>query len=384
MILYIGVTIVTILIAYRIQNLTACTCGSFALGRQKKGTECHSNSRIYIQNKLCMFAIFTLLFFVSACRYEVGNDYKRYLEFYRLIGVGSYGDLPTEIGFNVLVRSMQLLFGSEIYLSIFALFAFLTLLLMLKALYELSEDFFFSFFLFMMFAYFFRSMNSMRYYLAIGGAMVSLKYVLKGQYGKFLCIILIASLFHKSALIVLPLYYLANRVWKKWQICFLALGCIIVVLFQKQLLNLILLIYPTYEGTNLLEGGTSIVNILLCFGVMILTLLYYREGISGNKQTNFYFHLNIFALILYTCCSFLPEISRIGYYLTMGHIFLLPMVIGRISNVRVRRFWKSLIMIMAGIYFVAFLYTAYQPLIKLLPYHTWFFEPKIQLTEFGG
>lgn len=72
-----------------------------------------------------------------------------------------------------------------------------------------------------------------------------------------------------------------------------------------------------------------------------------------------------------------------GYYMTVGHIFLLPMIIGKISDRRYRRLWKLIIAAMAAVYFAAFLYTAYDPLIKLLPYKTWFFEERARLVEFG-
>lgn len=371
MVLYIGITVLCVLTAYQIQNHAVYPKG---LGEA---------SRRQVYNRICMACIFGMLFLTAACRYEVGNDYKRYLEFFRLISVGSYGDLPTEFGFNGIVKGMQLLFGSEIYLSIFALFAAVTILLMLRALYRLSGDFCFSFYLFMMFGYYFRSMNTVRYYVAFAAAMVSMEYVLKKQYGKFVLIILAASMVHKSVLLVLPVYFLANRVWKRRQIMVFIGGGILALVFRRLVLRLILILYPTYENTDLLSGGISIINILMCCGVLIFTLIYYKEAIQGDVQLNFYFNLNIFALILYTCCSFLPEVSRMGYYMTVGHIFLLPMMIGKISDRRYRRIWKLIIAVMAAVYFAAFLYTAYDPLIKLLPYKTWFFEERARLVEFG-
>lgn len=371
MLLYVGITVLTVIIAYHVQNHTAVY--------RKDGLLCRRQA----YNAVCMSGIFTILFLVSACRYEVGNDYKRYLEFFRLVSVGSYADLPTEIGFNAIVKAMQVLFGSDIYLSIFALFAAVTVFLMLYGLYRLSGNFCFSFFLFMMFGYYFRSMNTVRYYTALAAAVVSIRYVLKRQYGKFVLIVLAASLVHKSVLIVLPAYYLANRQWNRRQLTVLAAGGIGAAVLRKPLLKLFLVLYPTYENTELLSGGTSWVNILLCFGVLAFTLIYYKDTVKGDRQLHFYFNLNIMALLLYTCCSFLPEVSRIGYYLTVGHIFLLPMVIGGIRDERRKRFWTWAIILMAVLYFCAFLYTAYDPLIKLLPYKTWFFEERARLVEFG-
>ncbi len=87
-------------------------------------------------NYVCFLAIFLLLFGVSACRYQVGNDYSRYEEFFHLIPLGEV--VPTEFGFNAVVLAMQFLFGRDTKLSIFALFAFVTVCFMMKAVYDQS------------------------------------------------------------------------------------------------------------------------------------------------------------------------------------------------------------------------------------------------------
>lgn len=365
---------------FAVSVLLACLVRNHAVYEKNAYGSVCANRRQYL-NRACMALLFALLFLVSFCRYELGNDYKRYLEFFRLISKNQY--VPTEPGFNGLVRVMQFLFGSETYLSIFAFCAAFTIILMLKALYDLSEDFAFSFFLFMCFAYFFYSMNSVRYYMAIALVLVSVKYVLKKQYGKFIVLVLAASLFHKSALIAIPVYLLANRSYRKWQYGVLTALMASALVLEEVYLKIILFFYPTYENTQLLEGGTSLIGIIRCGAVLILGLLYYKDAVKDNPQVRFYYHLNLMAFLLYTCASFLPEISRIGYYMTIGHIFLIPMTLNRIVDEKVRKVWKILVIMAAIVYFAAFLYKAYDPLIKLLPYKTWFFERGPGFAEFG-
>ena len=153
-------------------------------------------------NYVCFLAIFLLLFGVSACRYQVGNDYSRYEEFFHLIPLGEV--VPTEFGFNAVVLAMQFLFGRDTKLSIFALFAFVTVCFMMKAVYDQSEDFLFSFFLFMTLSYYFQSLNTVRYYLAWAVAVFSMKYMLKQQYAKFILLIAVTASIHKSVLLVIP------------------------------------------------------------------------------------------------------------------------------------------------------------------------------------
>ena len=89
----------------------------------------------------------------------------------------------------------------------------------------------------------------MRYYLALAAALYGIRFVLRRQYGCFVIWIGIAALFHKSVLVVLPLYLLAVLPWKKWIVPVLTVIGGIGFVFQRPLLNLALTWYPTYRDT---------------------------------------------------------------------------------------------------------------------------------------
>ena len=355
--------------------LTILTVGIAAFVKKQETTEGYQLSRRQVCNYVCLLTLFVLLFGVSACRYQVGNDYSRYEEFFHLIPLKQV--VPTEFGFNAIVLVMQFLFGADTKLSIFALFAFVTVLFMLKAVYDQSEDFLFSFFLFMTLSYYFQSLNTVRYYLAWAVAVFSMKYVLKKQYAKFFLMILVTATIHKSVLLVIPVYLLANLNWKKWQFALLILASSTGLFLQDLYLKIIVRLYPSYEDTSYLDGGTSIINVIRIIGVLVLSLIYYKTAVAEDKQNRFYFNLNVFALLLYTCGSFVPEISRVGYYMTAGHIFLLPSLVNRIPSQAQKKFWRAVIVVAAVLYFGIFLIKAQDLLVRIVPYHTWIFPGEV-------
>ena len=320
MILYITVTAVTALLA----GMVNC----------RPVTQPYRTTRQQMCNRICLFAVFLLLFALSACRLNVGNDYAKYVEFMHLVNCDAY--VPTEIGFNLLVKLVYGLSGFENYLLVFAVYAFATVGIFLLAMYEQSEDFPLTFFLFMALGYYFQTFSTVRYYFALALALYSMKFVLRRQWGRFLVLILLGSTFHKSLLVVIPLYLLATLPWKKWQLAVGALFCTTFLFCQELYLKLVVLLYPTYEDTEYLEGGTSYINILRCTAVMLFAAIVYlekkRRGTEEIEEEDvaaehFYFYLNLGALVLYVFCSFLPIISRIGYYLTVSHILYLPMLL---------------------------------------------------------
>ena len=381
MILYITVAAATVLLG----SMVNC----------RPVTQPYRTTRQQMCNRVCLFAVFLILFALSACRLNVGNDYAKYVEFMHLVNCDAY--VPTEAGFNLLVKILYGLSGFENYLLVFAVYAFVTIGIFLLGMYEQSEDFSLTFFLFMALGYYFQTFSTVRYYLALALALYAMKFVMRGQWGRFTVLILLGSAFHKSLLVVIPLYILAVLPWKKWQLAAGALFCTTFLFCQDFYLKLVVFLYPTYEDTEYLEGGTSYINILRCLAVLAFSGIVYWSGkrsgsTRGEEQKNaevgerydrahFYFYLNLGALVLYVFCSFLPIISRIGYYLTVSHILYLPMLLKRVEDRRWRKALRAGILLAAVLYFAIYMSRADNDGTLILPYKTFFFHDMVNILS---
>lgn len=365
MVLYLIVAVGTVMLACMIVSHPA--------------TQPYTVTRQQMCNRVCLLAIFLVLFALSACRQNVGNDYAKYVEFMHLVHSNAY--VPTEPGFNLLVKIIYGISGYENHLLVFAVYAFATTFLFLLAIYEQSDDFPMTYFLFMALGYYFQTFSTVRYYLALAAAFYSMKFVIRRQWGRFILLAVLGSFFHKSLLVILPLYFLASVTWKKWQLALIGLFCTTFLFLQDFYLKVVIFLYPTYEDTEYLEGGTSYINILRCLAVFVLSLFYYRKSIRGNRKMQFYFYLNLGALILYTFCAFLPIISRIGYYLTVSHILFLPALIKETENKKLRRFLQAGMVLAAVLYFLIFMSRAYDDGLLILPYKSFFFHDMVDILS---
>lgn len=386
MILYFMIAALTVALAVMVRtlperNTTGQPGGWTFQGQKQNGYKGAGISRRQACNMLCLFAIFTILFAVSACRVNVGNDYAKYVEFMHLIACDAYDFVPTEVGFNLLVTVLYELAGGENFLLVFAVFAFVTIFFFIKAMYEQSDSFGWSFFLFMAFGFYFHTFNTVRYYLALSVALYSIKYVLKKEWGKFIMLVLLGSTFHKSLLVVIPLYFLATLAWKKWQLALMALFCTTFFFLQDFYLKVVVFLYPSYEDTEYLEGGISWFNILRCLGVLTLALIYYKKAVAGSARNRFYFYCNLGALVLYVCCSFLPIVTRIGYYLNMTQILFIPAILARIEDKKQKRFFSVMIALAALGYFGLYLLRADNDGIRVLPYQTFMFHDMVPILS---
>lgn len=372
MILYITVAAVTVLLTGLVVN--------------RPVTQPYKVTRQQMYNRVCLCMIFVILVSVSALRLNVGNDYAKYVEFMHLIRCNSY--VPTEVGFNLLVKLIYTASGYENYLLVFAVYAVVTVLFFMIAMYEQSEDFPFSFFLFMALGYYFQTFSTVRYYFTLALALYSMKFVLRRQWWRFVVLVLIGAMFHKSLLVILPLYVLALIPWKKWQLLLIGLFCTTFLFLQDFYLKVVVFLYPTYEDTEYLEGGTSYINILRCLGVIAFAAIVYflQKKDGGNnlfeeEEFRFFFYLNLGALVLYVFCSFLPIISRIGYYLTVSQVLYLPMLVKRINSEKWRKLFKAAIVVAAICYFAMYMSRAGNDGVRILPYKCFLFEDMVDILS---
>ena len=409
MILYITIAVVTALLASLVDSHPM---------RQS-----HTITRQQLCNRVCLTAVFLILFLLSACRLNVGNDYAKYVEFMHLVNCDAY--VPTEIGFNLLVKLIYGLSGYENFLLVFAFYSFVTVLFFLLAMYEQSDEFGLTFFLFMTLGYYFQTFSTVRYYLALALALYSMKFVLRKQWGRFVVLVFLGAAFHKSLLVVIPLYFLASLSWKKWQLAIAAAFCSTFLFLQDFYLKLVVFLYPTYEDTEYLEGGTSYISILRCAAVLffagIVYLMRWQDsrkngesaadrttkpvyaakkeradgaGINGekggmnieeerawNRRFRFYTYLNLGALVLYVFCSFLPIISRIGYYLMVSQILFLPMLLKAVPDKKWRRLFRAGILLAAVAYFAMYLKKGTNDGVLILPYKTFFFHEMVPILS---
>lgn len=372
---YIGLTIITVMLAFCVENREYVP--EYLRGGRLHG-EMPGCDRCKARNRVAMFAVFCLLTGVSACRIAVGNDYWVYWLNFQLIEQNRH--VASEIGFNTIVRFFRWLFDGEKtqYLSIFAFFSVTTVFFFVRAMRDQAVNFAFSLYLLMTGGYYFNSLNSVRYYFALALALFSMKYVLRGEYGKFVLWVFAGAFIHKSVLLVIPVYlvakFLASAKLKKRYYVIGGVFAASLIFCQDLYREIIFWFYPFYRDSEFDKGQLSYVNILKCICVLVLCAICYRESLRENVINRFYFFLNLFGLVVYCCGSFIPEVSRVGYYMIISQVFLLPRLLPEMKNKILRRLAYLAVVAAFGIYFVFLLKGMYSVDIRLLPYLNWIFN----------
>ncbi|MBE5843544.1 MAG: EpsG family protein [Butyrivibrio sp.] len=345
-------------------------------------------TRERLKSSVGIFAIFVLLTGVSSIRLNVGNDYSNYVEFMHRAFSGAI--VPTEPGFNYLTILIYKISGFENYVAVFFVFAAATVFFFLAAIRKRSEDFWMSFMMFMLLGYYFQSISTVRWYLALSIAIFSAYYCIERDWPKFVLLVLVGALFHKSLLVVLVLYPMACIKWRRWMLGALGIMCLSTLFLKDFYLQVAIKLYPSYAGTEYLNTtGLSKVNIIRCLAVAAFGIYVLRKDITKDREFTFYFYCNIFAFLLYTFGSFIPTVSRIAYYLTVTHLFYIPMLINRVDEkmfirTNIRTVLKVVTVAICVVYFIGYMRGAGNDGVRILPYETIFFhELPATLSERG-
>lgn len=375
MILYFLIAAMTILMACRYRTTKEFESIPSTSGR--RAYQGYTTRRRAV-NALMMVSIFVVLTLLAALRLEVGNDYGTYVVTCHEIFQRGY--VVTEPGFNFVVRVLYTLSGKEDYLLMFGVFAAAIVAVFLKVLNEQTESFSWAFFMFMTMGLYYRSFNTVRYYFALALATFAIRYLLdinRENIFRFLLVILFASLFHKSVLIVIPMYFIARIPWKKWALIPLVVFGVAAALLHNQIMEIALKLYPSYNNTVYIEETHTIIEnaapIMGCLFMIVIGIICYKDAVKDRVDNRMYFNMNIMAVVLYLSCFWLPLVTRFAYYLTTVQILFIPNIICSIRDDRKKKAVSIAVVAFCVLYFMYFLRQADNPGFRVLPYKSWLF-----------
>ncbi|OMF35949.1 capsular biosynthesis protein [Paenibacillus sp. FSL H8-0548] len=244
-----------------------------------------------IPNRFLVMIAALALAMVSGLRSNIGDTFF-YMHSYT-IGDFSWQAVATsdDIGFNIFQMLLKQLSDDPQILVLTT--GIITNLLIVWVLYNYTRLFELSVFLYITTGTFTVSMNGIRQFLAASIVFAATKFLLEGKWKSYLSIVVFASFFHQSALIMIPMYFIVRRkAWTKTTAMLLALAVIIVMGFSKFSELLFTVIkdtqYGSYEsfdegGANILRALVWIIPIIIAyFGRDKLRVLFPKSDIIVN------------------------------------------------------------------------------------------------------
>lgn len=321
------------------------------------------------QSNIFAFLSFLPIVTVSALRYQVGVDYNSYMWMHEAVVRGE--PIHAEVGYKFLSK-LVLLYAKDTQ-AIFVVTSIIILALICYGIYKYSPQPALSLFLFVSMGYLFSSFNILRQYIAIAIIFVGLRFIKENKFLPFLLLIIIAMTFHKTAIIMIPLFFILQFRFKQSYMFIMALIGACFIVLRGPLTNiLVTLFYPQYAGTDLIKPLTpfEFLYYAIVFSLLILLCFAYKSGFFSDKLNLILFNCVFFSLLMYLCLSFVPEINRIAIYLEIFVIILIPRLFAAEQNVKTRRLYYGVTVF----FFIAFFIVSVGVMgrFEVLPYQTVF------------
>lgn len=250
---------------------------------------------------LCI--VFGYMFFLSACRYGIGNDYFNYrrIFYYLSDGIQSAGDMlkaGMEPGYIFLMKAV-LLFSQE-YTVFNIVTAVIILVPMAVIIYKYSSSVWISSLMYVCITFFYNSINFTRQSISVAIIFCGYRFFKEKKHLPAILIILAAGMFHYTSLVLLPIYLLSVFIKPSAKsLAVLSFFGMIVVIFSRQIINIVLTyilpIYAQYQDTVYITRGLSKSYLVIPAIFLVLTLAAYFMGWrksceEASVMTNFMFY----------------------------------------------------------------------------------------------
>lgn len=287
-------------------------------------------TEIYIRNLIlfCSLLMITLFF---GLRFNVGVDYMSY---YNNCFNNAYLKPQKGTG-EIFEPGFQLFYRIIDYFNFppwafFILTGFILNSFLYEAIKENSENYFFSIFVYFANGIFFNTLNALRQFIAVMIVFWGYRYCVRRNFIKWAVTIFIAATIHKSAIMIVPIYFFVNHRYKKVTINILIIIAILLKQFNtgEILKSIISLFPPPYNGyafaLDLLKNtGSGIISYLLA---VIVFILNNYENTIFNRKYNVFFNLFVLCTICLNIFYQYFVVTRIMDYFLPSLIILYPLV----------------------------------------------------------
>lgn len=323
----------------------------------------------YRRKQLWIVAIATALplFLVASFRYGIGTDYDEYVV---LLQSFRYGTIKHTLSVNIeplfyiLDRLVIRLFGTN-YQCFFVVTAGVTLFSVFYVIYRDSENPVGSTFLYITMTFFLSSLNTTREHMACCILLLALKYLYDDKPIKFFAVVIIAGLFHYSALAFLIIYVLQKVRITPRKTIVLTMGLFVL----RGIVSIIVLSilrytrYVRYLGGNVGYTTAGILGLIIQLAILLFASYYYCSCIeNSNDRDAKKFEILYGCQMMATWCTILsgevPLISRIKWLFAYPSILLIPFVLKKIPNWKEQKIIEFVVVCAFLIYYYIVIYVA--------------------------
>lgn len=264
-------------------------------------------------------ATLQLILLLSLRHSTIGIDVPGYVSFFKRSILSSTIDHRFELGYKALNNIIGILTNNEqIFLTIVAI---LSIAPVGRFIYKYSKMPFLSFTIYIAFNYYAFTFSGLRQAISFAIIFISYDYIKDRKLMKFLICVVCASLFHKSALIFLPAYFIYRIKINKIVIGSLIALDLVIFIFRKSIFTFF--INNFYQSFSIVESS-SYTWMAFCALIVLMGSFVYKSMINISDDNSGLYMFLLIGISLMIFASVGNNVMRIADYYYMFVIIFIP------------------------------------------------------------
>lgn len=285
---------------------------------------------------------------VASLRYYVGTDYGTYLRL-QIPEVMRGINWRVELLYRYVIKLGMFLGHTQ---WVFAITHLLIIYFVWKAIKKESPHIGWSVFVFMFGTFFNNSLNLMRQFIGMAICLYAIRYIYRKDLKHYIIYVLIATLFHRSLIVYIPIYFLLDvKIKPAFSLTIPVVCSVSARLIRKVMFNFANLanLYTTYFNDVRYDVNNTQVDFIV-FEYLILIICIYcsasKKNIAGKNsddiktdeaKRNLYLWLQTISTIVASLSRIIPNSTRIIMLLSIGQIIYIPFFILQSGNEKKRK-----------------------------------------------
>ncbi|WP_237982434.1 EpsG family protein [Bacillus thuringiensis] len=279
-------------------------------------------------NRLLILMATISLVVVSGFRNNIGDTYF-YMHAFKVSDF-NWGNVQDSqnIGFSTLQMILKMYTNDPQVLILIT--ALITNILIVAVLYKYSRMIELSLYVYIASGMYLVSMNGVRQYLTAAIIFAATKYILDGNWKKYFLIVLFASTFHQSALVLIPIYFVIRRkAWSAITFILLFFAVLIVIGFNQFAEVLFAAIGDTQYGhyKDFQEGGANILRVAVEATPLILAFIGRQKLRELFPKSDYIVNMALLGLVFMIISTQNWIFARFSIYFGLYQLILISWVV---------------------------------------------------------
>ena len=301
--------------------------------------------------------IFVTLTLFGGLRYMVGTDFEGYCEIFENIAADWYVETyaGTERGYVWLNRIISL-FTQESQVVIF-ITNMIICWLGVTALRKYCRFAPFGIYIFFTTLYY-SSFNLIRQGMAAAFVLLAVGYAADRKLIKSMLLVIAGSLFHKTALLMVPVLILMSFPYKPvvyWVVYLLSAAASLSEQGRDIIANQLVGRFYPYVANDAatFQADFSPTQVILCLLYMLLCIYYWKKMREKKRGNIVYINLSILIFMLYSVYFWLPMWSRLNMYFICLYALIVPAAVECEESRRLKTFYYGVLLGILLFFYIA-------------------------------